>query len=66
VGLFFVALEEVAWGQQFFGFRSPAFMIEMNVQNEFTSHNVDILQDRTDFFNLLFGIWGLIGLWLSR
>jgi hypothetical protein len=65
LGLTFIALEEVAWGQQFLGFRSPEFMKEMNVQNEFTFHNVGFLQDRTDILNLLFGLGGLVGLWAA-
>jgi len=66
LGMLFIALEEVAWGQQFFGFKAPAFMLDMNVQNEFTFHNVEILQDRTDILNLGFGIGGLVGLWLGK
>jgi hypothetical protein len=66
LGMFFIALEEVAWGQQFFGFKSPAFMLDMNVQNEFTFHNVEILQDKTDILNLCFGIGGVVGLWLEK
>jgi hypothetical protein len=65
LGLTFIALEEVAWGQQFLGFRSPAFMKEINVQNEFTFHNVGFLQDHTDILNLLFGLGGLVGLWAA-
>ena len=40
--MFFVAMEEIAWGQQYLGFRSPDIFLELNVQNEFTFHKVDL------------------------
>jgi hypothetical protein len=65
LGLIFIAGEEVAWGQQFLGFRTPEFVQSFNVQNEFTLHNFSALQDHTDFLNLIFGIAGLIGIQLG-
>ena len=56
LGMVFIAGEEVAWGQQFLGFRTPEFVQSFNVQNEFTLHNIRALQDHTDFLNLVFGI----------
>jgi len=64
-GLFFIAMEEIAWGQQFLQFNTPEIIKDFNAQNEFTLHNVEFLQDRTDFLNLIFGLGGLFGLWLS-
>jgi len=63
--MFFVALEEIAWGQQYLGFRSPDIFREINVQNEFTFHNIPLLQDKTDILNLGFGLFGLIGFILA-
>jgi hypothetical protein len=61
----FIAMEEIAWGQQLFGFKAPDFIRRFNVQNEFTFHNVSLLQDRTDFLNLGFALAGGLGLWLT-
>lgn len=64
-GLFFITMEEIAWGQQYLHFNSPEFVKAINEQNEFTLHNVGPLQARTDILNTLFGIGGLVGVWLS-
>lgn len=37
---FFVALEEISWGQRLFGYRPPAYFLEQNFQQEFNVHNV--------------------------
>jgi len=65
LGLFFIAMEEIAWGQQFLQFNTPESIKAFNVQNEFTLHNVAFLQNRTDFLNFLFGIGGVLGLWIG-
>jgi hypothetical protein len=59
-------MEEIAWGQQFLRFQTPESIKAFNVQNEFTIHNVELLQDRTDILNLFFGVSGLVGIWLAR
>ena len=33
-------LEELAWGQVIFGWRTPELMQELNAQNETTLHNI--------------------------
>jgi len=65
MGLLFIALEEVAWGQQFFQFRTPEFIKSFNVQNEFTFHNVPPFQDHGNYLNGVFGLGALIGIRLS-
>jgi len=65
LGMVFIAGEEIAWGQQFLGFRTPDFIQSFNVQNEFTLHNVGAIQDHTDFLNLFFGIAGVLGIKLG-
>ncbi len=46
--LFFVLLgfvafgEEISWGQHIFGFRPPEFVENINAQNEFNIHNLNI------------------------
>ena len=63
--LLFVGMEEIAWGQQLLDFKTPELIRAFNAQNEFTLHNIEILQDRTDILNLIFGFAGLFGLWLG-
>jgi hypothetical protein len=66
VGLLVTAMEEVAWGQQFLGFETPSALREMNEQDQATLHNIEGLQGRTEFFRVVFGLGGLIGVWLSH
>jgi hypothetical protein len=40
IGLFFIAMEEISWGQRILNFKTPELMIEYNEQKEFTLHNV--------------------------
>lgn len=65
VGLIFIAMEEVAWGQWFFGFETPEFWREVNNQEELTFHNLDIWNHHLEIFPLIFGLGGLLGVWLS-
>jgi hypothetical protein len=64
--LFFIAMEEIAWGQQFLQFKTPELIKSFNAQNEFTLHNVEILQRRSDILNFAFSIVALAGVYLSR
>jgi len=64
-GMFFIAGEEIAWGQQLLHFKIPGFLQTLNVQNELTFHNMGFLQARSDFLNLLFAIAGLVGVNLT-
>jgi len=61
----FVAMEEIAWGQQFFGFQTPSLFNAINAQKEVTVHNIHILQGHSEVFRLGFGIAGLIGVSLA-
>lgn len=47
VGCGFVAGEEVSWGQRFLGYETPAAIAERNMQEEFTLHNLDGIQNLT-------------------
>ena len=64
--LLLVAMEEVAWGQWFFGFKTPTFFKEINAQGELTLHNIQVLQGHSEYFRLSFGLGGLIGYALGR
>jgi hypothetical protein len=61
---FVVAMEEIAWGQQFLGFATPDFMKEINAQGELTLHNFHGHNSATELF--VFGAAGLFGVFLSR
>jgi hypothetical protein len=41
VGMIFVAMEEISWGQRVFGIDTPGFVEDINEQNEITLHNVE-------------------------
>jgi hypothetical protein len=66
VGLFVVAMEEIAWGQWFLGFDTPAALADLNAQGETTLHNLGPLQGRNELFRLAFGVAGLLGLLAHR
>ncbi len=65
LGIIFVALEEIAWGQQFFAIKTPPELKEINLQNEITFHNIDSVQNSLGILIRLFGWFGLIGIFLS-
>lgn len=41
VGMFFIAGEEISWGQRILGISTPASLEERNVQGEFNLHNIE-------------------------
>lgn len=65
LGLIFVAMEEIAWGQQFLGFQTPEMIKSVNMQGELTLHNIRGLQGRSELFRLVFGVGGLVGIWMG-
>ncbi len=64
--LFLVAMEEIAWGQWFFGFETPESLKAINRQEEVTLHNIEGMHGRTEYIRLAFGVFGLIGIRLRR
>jgi hypothetical protein len=44
LGLLFVSLEEISWGQRIFGISNPEYFNENNVQEELTIHNLKAFQ----------------------
>ena len=66
LAMILTGMEEIAWGQQFWGFATPDGLKEMNMQGETTLHNIRGLHGNTEVIRLLFGVGGLIGVWLSR
>ena len=48
VGCFYTLGEEISWGQHYFGWHTPAWLVDVNDQNETNLHNVST----TIFFRL--------------
>lgn len=61
-GLLLVAMEEIAWGQQFLRFETPMAWKHLNVQDETTLHNLEGMQGHAGLLYLLFSLVGLWGL----
>lgn len=66
LALFIVAMEEIAWGQWFFGFQTPDILKEVNRQGETTLHNIGDLQGSTEILRVIFGYGGIIGILFTR
>ena len=59
IGLFFVAGEEISWGQRLFGIETPESIKEINAQNEITLHNLNIFQHK--YLHMVYMIVALYG-----
>lgn len=57
-GLLLVACDEIAWGQQLFGFQTPELIARNNHQNETTIHNAYTLAGLVPFVYILIGLYG--------
>lgn len=44
--MFFGAGEEISWGQRIFGYATPENVKELNVQGEFTLHNLEVFNGK--------------------
>jgi hypothetical protein len=66
LGMIFIAGEEIAWGQQYLSFETPASWKAVNAQGETTLHNLASIQGKTELIRLVFGICGLVGLSAGR
>ncbi len=58
LSLFFVAGEEISWGQRILGFETPEQLAERNYQKEFTFHNVDFIHKLLHYIYILIGLIG--------
>lgn len=65
IALLFIAMEEIAWGQWVIGFETPETWKSINMQGETTLHNIVGLQGKSEIFQLIFGIGGLVGILFS-
>jgi len=58
-------MEGIAWGQWFFGFETPGFWKGINSQKETTLHNIQGISGHSEFFRVIFGVGGFVGILLS-
>ena len=61
-----IAMEEIAWGQWFLGFKTLPAWEAINAQGEMTLHNVRPIHGKTEILRILFGVGGIIGILLMR
>jgi hypothetical protein len=66
IGAFFVAGEEIAWGQRIIGWGTPETFERINEQKETTLHNINSVQRLTNLSYLLVGVYGSVGAWIVR
>lgn len=57
-GLFFIAGEEISWGQRIFNLETPAIIDNINRQNELTIHNIKFFQSKIDYIYMIIGLLG--------
>jgi hypothetical protein len=62
LGMFFIGMEEISWGQQLFGWKTPETWGQVNAQGETTLHNFGPFQGHNDILRFAFGFGGLFGL----
>lgn len=65
-GLILVGMEEIAWGQYWLGFETPSTLAQLNVKGEATLHNIGGIDGRTEILRVVFGVGGLVGVWLNH
>ena len=59
-GMLFVGLEEIAWGQVLFGWKTPENIAAVNAQNQTTFHNLEFFQNHLDLNLFLVSILLLV------
>ena len=60
LGTFFVAGEEIAWGQRIFGWATPETLEAVNYQNETTLHNIGSAHQAFIYAVMLGGMYGAL------
>ena len=67
IGFFFIAMEEISWGQRIFHLSTPAFFQERNIQDEIGLHNMSGIRLLLHPAYIVIGFVGAFGsLILSR
>ncbi len=65
VGLVFVAMEEISWGQWFFHYETPESIKAINKQEEMNFHNLPFFHAPFEILRVAFGVGGLVGIALA-
>ena len=65
LGLFFIAGEEISWGQRIFHIATPDSVAQINLQKEITVHNLKTIERKTYFLYMSMGLYGAFS-WLGR
>lgn len=63
---FFIAGEEIAWGQRIFGLQTPEELKQINHQGEITVHNIQIVQDAFNVVLFLAGAYGIAAYFVNK
>lgn len=63
MGLLFVSLEEVSWGQRLLRIGNPRYFALHNAQKEISLHNLDVIQPKLPEFYIAVGAYGAFA-WL--
>ncbi|HSV94357.1 MAG TPA: hypothetical protein VLH94_00055 [Spirochaetia bacterium] len=58
ISMFFVAGEEISWGQRILFFSTPEILYEINTQKETTLHNISTIQSALSFVYMSIGLYG--------
>lgn len=62
LGLLFVSIEEISWGQRILNIENPDYFASHNVQRETTLHNLDVVQPLLRHIYILTGFYGAFSL----
>jgi hypothetical protein len=64
LGLLFIGMEEISWGQRIFNIQTPEIIAEFNTQDELTIHNLEPFQKALHAVYMVIGIYGAFS-WLA-
>jgi len=63
---FFIAFEEISWGQRILNIETPESVASNNAQGELTVHNLTPLQFKMHFLYIAIGIYGISSRFLLK
>ena len=63
---FFIAGEEIAWGQRIFGLQTPDDLKAINDQGEITVHNIGRIQDMFNLAMFLAAGYGVVAVFVNK
>lgn len=66
LAMFFIAGEEIAWGQRILGLPTPEALLDVNKQGEITLHNIGEVLRPINFAMLMIGAFGSVAYVLNQ